>query len=166
VSNAPFNFVLARFSRLLLPIGGHLQQILPRPHHDSALRSQARRSREKIEHSRADDRLTQARKDRRFDAVHCRADTALRNCQADSAGAAAITLMATQLDLASQWLRAALPPAAKRARAQRSSYLQRPLFFFGRFFFPPKKLLSMLLISWPTTCSTKFVLGRSTVPPT
>ena len=43
---------------------------------------------EKIEHSRADDRLTQAREDSRFDAVHRRANTVLRNCQADSAGAA------------------------------------------------------------------------------
>src|SRR6266576_3484013 len=31
------------FSRLLLPIGSHLQEILRRPPHDSALQSQARR---------------------------------------------------------------------------------------------------------------------------
>src|SRR6516225_845704 len=123
--------------------------------------------REEIEHSRADNHLTQARKDSRLYAVHCGADTAFRNCQADPAGAAGDHPHgdATGLGVVVASGRA----ASGGKEGDGSGILTSStgfFFFFGRSFFPPKKLLSMLLMSRPTTCSTKFVLGRSIVPPT
>src|SRR5262249_18736323 len=120
---------------------------------------------EKIEHSRAEDCLTQAGKDSRFDAVHCRADTVLRNCQADSAGAAGdhphgdATGVGVAVDSGS-----AASGGIEGDGSAVIAFSAGLFFFFGRSFFPPKRLLSMLLMSRPTTCSTKFVLGRSTVP--
>src|SRR5262249_20415456 len=122
--------------------------------------------REKIEHSRADDRLTQARKDSGFDAVHCRANTALRNCQADSTGAAGDHSHGDATGLGVAVASGIAASGGKDGDGTVVASSTGFFFFFGRSFFPPKKLLSMLLMSRPTTCSTRFVLGRSTVPPT
>src|SRR5206468_8855439 len=119
--------------------------------------------REKVEHSRINDRLTQARKDSRFDAIHCRTDNALWNCQADSAGAAGDHPHGDATGLGVALASGSAASGAKEGDGTAVVASSTGLFFFfGRSFFPPKKLLSMLLMSLPTTCSTKFVLGRST----
>src|SRR5204863_8481212 len=106
--------------------------------------------REKIEHSRADDRLTQARKDSRFDAVHCRANTALRNCQADSAGAAGDDPHGDGTGVGVAVVSGSAASGGKEGEGTALIAPSTPFFFFfGRFFFPPKKLLSMLLMSRP-----------------
>src|SRR5207248_10170048 len=45
-----------------------------------------------------------------------------------------------------------------------STFVCAPFFFFGLSLFPPKKLFTRSFRSRPTTFSSKFVLGRSTVP--
>src|SRR5262245_8537358 len=120
-----------------------------------------------IECSRADDRVTQAREDSSFDAVHRRANTALGNCQADSAGAAGDHPHGDATGLGVAVASGSAASGGKEGDgiavvASSTAFF----FFFGRSFFPPKKLLSMPLRSRPTTCSTRFVLGRSIVPPT
>src|SRR5204863_8959156 len=96
----------------------------------------------KIEHSRADDRLTQARKDSRFDAVHCRADTALRNCQADSAGAAGDH---PHGDVNGLGVAVASGSAASGDKDGEGTAVitssTRFFFFFGRSFLPRKNLV-------------------------
>src|SRR5204863_9618985 len=99
-------------------------------------------SSEKTEHSRADDRLTQAGKDSRLDAVHCRADTALRNCQADSAGVAGDHPHgdATGLGVAVASGSAASGDKDGEGTAVIISST-RLFFFFGRSFLPRKNLV-------------------------
>ena len=64
--------------------GGVAQYLIGEPDQGDALLAQRfdperTAPSEKIEHSRADDRLPQTGKDSRFDAIHCRPDTAPRN---------------------------------------------------------------------------------------
>src|SRR5262249_31314423 len=118
------------------------------------------------------------------------ADAALRNCQADAAGAAGdhphgdatgvgVAVASgsaasggkegdgsAPVALSASPPASPLPGAGLRSGVAGAASSTAFLFFFGSFFFPTKKVFRMLLMSRPTTCSIKFVLGRSTVPPT
>src|SRR5580704_6715057 len=125
-------------------------------------------AREKIQDACLHDGVAQTGKDSSFDTVHCRSHTALRNCQANSAGAAGDHSHGEEAGVgvavasgSASWGEAEVDGAAGTA----SSVCF--FFFFARSFFPPpKKLLIILLRSRPTSLSIKFVLGRSIVPPT
>src|SRR5262249_29291795 len=138
-------------------------------------------AREKIEHTRLCHGITQTGKDSSFDTVHCWSHPTLRNCQADSAGAAGdhshgeeagpgvavasgnASCGEVEVDGAAG---IALPASAGSGVAGAASSICFFFFFARSFFPPPKKLLIIPLRSRPTSLSIKFVLGRSMVPPT
>src|SRR5437667_8431869 len=129
--------------------------------------SKSAASREKIEDARARDRVAQAGKDGSFDAIHGRSHTALGNGQADPAGAAGDHPHGDAIGVAVAvgWGSASSGEVADDGTAGLASSICF-FFFFDRFLFPPNKLLSILLRSRPTSRSTKFVIGRSTLPTT
>src|SRR5215470_8616950 len=135
----------------------------------------------KIKDTRSNDSVAQTGEDSSFDAVHRRSHTALRNCQADSAGTAgdhshgdgagvgvALTSGSTSCGKGEVDGAAGIAfPASAGCGAAGSTSSSRFFFFFPRSFFPPpKKLLIILLRSRPTNLSIRLVLGLSMVPPT
>src|SRR5437868_13866598 len=124
-------------------------------------------AREKIEDAGLHDGIAQTGKDSSFDTVHRRSHTALRNYQANPAGAAGDHSHGEEAGVGVTVASgsASCGEAVDGAAGTASSICF--FFFFARSFFPPpKKLLIILLRSRPTSLSIRFVLGRSIVPPT
>src|SRR6266568_2034297 len=132
---------------------------------------------EKVKNARADNRVAETGKDCGFDAIHCRANSAFWNCQANSAGAAGDhshgdeTGVAVGGGCASSGIgvvsREGVCAAPEGEGAAGATASARFFFFLGRSVFPPpNKLLIILLRSRPTSLSIRFVPGRSIVPPT
>src|SRR4030095_3116983 len=132
------------------------------------LNSKRAASRKKVEDPRSNNGIAQTGKDSSFDTVHRRSHTALRNCQANPAGAAGDHSHGDEagVGVAVASGSASCGKAEVDGAAGTASSICFFFFFARSFFPPPKKLLIILLRLRPTSLSIKFVLGRSIVPPT
>src|SRR5213075_2098252 len=118
------------------------------------------RSSKKVQNARADDHFAEAGENRRFHAIHRWANAALRRGELNAAGATGDHSHGELAGLGAAG--DALVPGV--GDGVDSTFVGAPFFFFGLSLFPPKKLFTRSFRSRPTTFSSKFVFGRSTVP--
>ena len=119
------------------------------------------RSGKEIEDPRANHYLAEARENRCFHAVHRWAHTVLRRNEPNAAGA---TGDHPHGELAGLGAAGDALASGVVGGADSSVFVCAPFFFFGLSLFPPQKLFTRSFRSRPTTFSSKFVLGRSSVP--
>src|ERR1700730_627324 len=123
-------------------------------------------ARKKVENAGADDPVAQTGEDRGLDAVHCRPHSALRRLKPNAAGTAGDYSHGEATGVAAAgWVGSGVVAGDGETPGSLGT-VSRDFFFFGRSPFPPQKLFTKSFRSRPTTFSSRFVFGRSTVPPT